>query len=378
MAKSRPQPDVVVLGSHPCCYLATAALHEANVAAMQATIPGQFVPERLVLVNPKFFELHKLTAGLKKMPELAPIHGLKFLADDPNTWSEYECKSICGYIVSFQALRNAIAEQAKRFKSELVESKTLEINGADEKGVDITVNGTSMHPKMLIIGGELPAHQRKVLGLPEAWDAGVLRRYTFCRLKGTKWIEPAPKRFMPMSLDLGGELHWAWLFPGAESIQIAVEQPIESVSKMPSQKLLELWIEVLVKHRVLKLGNKPIDAGAAESVDLPLAGALSQEGVANRSLLIGPAGGFFTACAEDMYPNCWSSLFAANVATKALKERHLQDALGAYRETWGSTLGDYLRGPQENLRFLLPLVYRNSVMTARMAEAILSGESVVR
>jgi flavin-dependent dehydrogenase len=182
---------------------------------------------------------------------------------------------------------------------------------------------------------------------------------------------------MPMSLDLGGELHWAWLFPGAESIQLAVEQPIESVSKMPSQKLLELWIDVLVKHRALKL-NKPIDAGAAESVDLPFAGALSQEGVANRSLLIGPAGGFFTACAEDMYPNCWSSLFAANVAAKALKERHLQDALGAYRETWGSTLGDYLRGPQENLRFLLPLVYRNSVMTARMAEAILSGESVVR
>ena len=43
-----------------------------------------------------------------------------------------------------------------------------------------------------------------------------------------------------------------------------------------------------------------------------------------------------------------------------------------------TTLGDYLRGPQQNLRFLLPLVYRNPVMTARLTESILQGKSVVR
>jgi hypothetical protein len=66
------------------------------------------------------------------------------------------------------------------------------------------------------------------------------------------------------------------------------------------------------------------------------------------------------------------------VAAKAIKERHPQDALQPYRQQWGATLGDYLRGPQQNLRFLLPLVYRNSTMTARLAEAILRGKSVVR
>ena len=63
---------------------------------------------------------------------------------------------------------------------------------------------------------------------------------------------------------------------------------------------------------------------------------------------------------------------------KALKEPHLQDALNAYRSEWRTTLGDYLRGPQQNLRFLLPLVYRNQVMTNRLGEAILMGKSVVR
>ena len=94
--------------------------------------------------------------------------------------------------------------------------------------------------------------------------------------------------------------------------------------------------------------------------------------------MIGPAGGFYTACAEDIYPACWSATFAADIARRAVKEKHLQDALGAYRHKWGATLGDYLRGPQQNLRFLLPLVYRNKVMTARLAEAILYGKSVVR
>ena len=63
---------------------------------------------------------------------------------------------------------------------------------------------------------------------------------------------------------------------------------------------------------------------------------------------------------------------------KALKEPHLQDALHPYREKWGTTLGEYLCGPQQNLRFLLPLIYRNPIMTGRLAESILLGKSVVR
>ena len=97
-----------------------------------------------------------------------------------------------------------------------------------------------------------------------------------------------------------------------------------------------------------------------------------------RTLLFGPAGGFYTACLEDVYPNCWSATFAVDAVRKALKEPHLQDALQPYRQKWGTTLGEYLRGPQQNLRFLLPLVYRNPVMTARMGESILQGKSVVR
>ena len=80
------------------------------------------------------------------------------------------------------------------------------------------------------------------------------------------------------------------------------------------------------KHGVLRsTDNLPIDE--AKSMDCPVAGASSREGVASRTLLLGPAGGFYSASSEDVYPNCWSAVFAADAMRKALKEPHLQDAL---------------------------------------------------
>src|SRR5439155_13956647 len=141
-----------------------------------------------------------------------------------------------------------------------------------------------------------------------------------------------------MSLDLRGKLDWGWLLPGSKDVQVAVEQQVNGVSERSSLDLLKHWIGVLIAHKTLRALNDAIDLSSAQLLDLPMARALSQESVANRTLLIGPAGGFYSACAEDIYPNCWSSIFAVEVAQKALRERHLQDALGPYRHKWGATL----------------------------------------
>jgi len=152
---------------------------------------------------------------------------------------------------------------------------------------------------------------------------------------------------------------------------------MDSLRSMSEFDLVRHWAGVLHSHAVFRdLPQFQVDN--LNHLDLPLAGALAHEGVGNRTLLIGPAGGFYSACSEDIYPNCWSAVYAVEVMKKALPEKHLQDALNAYRSTWRTTLGDYLRGPQQNLRFLLPLVYRNQVMTTRLTESILLGKSVVR
>jgi flavin-dependent dehydrogenase len=378
MPKAPTQPDVLVLGSHPASYFAAALLREdAKVGVLHARIPGEEVIDRLVFINPDFFDLHKLLTPLKRKLDLAPVYGIKFLADETQTSSAYAGKSIVGYVGSYQQIHEAMVGIAQKQKVAFVDADRIDIERLDEGGAHVQLDDRALHAKLLIVGGDLPESQLKMLGAAETWEQGVVHRYTYLVLNGDNWVEDNAKPMMPMSLDLKGQLCWGWLLRGPDSVQAAVEQPIEMASRIDPRKLLDHWIDVLVRHGELKTPSQP-DVSQARSIDLPLSGALNQEGVANRTLLVGPAGGFYTACAEDIYPNCWSAIFAADVARKALKEKHVQDSIQMYRQKWGTTLGDYLRGPQQNLRFLLPLVYRNPAMTSRLAEAILSGKSVVR
>jgi flavin-dependent dehydrogenase len=378
MPKAPTQPDVLVLGSHPAAYFAAMLLREdAKVSVLHAPIPGEPIRDRLVFINPEFFELHKLLGPLKKKLDLEAVYGIRFLANESSVSSEYAGKSVVGYVGSFLQIQQAMVQLARKEKVAMHDSGDIQIDALDEAGAHVRVGDKAIHPKLILLGGDLPEPQLKLLGAAESWDEGVLHRYTYLMLNGAKWVDENPRPMMPMSLDLKGQLCWGWLLRGTDSVQVCVEQPLEAAAQISPAQLLDHWIDVLVRHGELKT-PKPPDVTQAVSIDLPLSGALNQEGVANRTLLVGPAGGFYTACAEDIYPNCWSAIFAADVAKKALKERHVQDSIQVYRQKWGTTLGDYLRGPQQNLRFLLPLVYRNPVMTSRLAEAILSGKSVVR
>jgi len=383
MAKSSPQPDVLVLGEHPCAYLAAALLRAAGpLRVIHGRIPGEEHPDRLVVINPALFKLHPFLDRAKASIDLTDLNGLQFLADDPAVSSEYRDKSVAAQIAAFRQVRTAMCKLAEEHDVKAQGGDMLEIHGLDETGVDVTVGRLRCRPKLILLAGALPLAQRRILGIPEEWDAEVLHRYAFLKLKGPKWLERDPRPLMPMSLDLNGSLSWAWLLPGDGCVQLAVEEPLEKggvkADRAGPARHLRRWLDVLIAHKIMKAGGSEPDLEAAISLDLPLAGALSQDGVANRTLLFGPAGGFYSACAEDIYPCCWSALFAVESARKALKETFLQDALQQYRNRWGATLGDYLRGPQQNLRFLLPMVYRNRTMTERLAQAILSGESVVR
>jgi hypothetical protein len=397
---TEPAVDVLVLGEHPAAYLAAALLKQkSNLRVVHSTIPADGgagrtnsagngsangahdrAADRLVIINPAFFSLHPLVEPLRRKLDLAPVYGLQFLSDDPAVRGEYRSKSALAYVASYKQVRTEMCKVADAQGVELhtpKEPEHLQIHRLDETGIDVTLGKGKIRPKVLAVGGPLPEKQHKLLGLPDSWETEVIHRYTYVKLAGTKWADLGSRPVMPMSLNLREMLCWGWLLPGPKSVQLAVEQPVESLSRVRPAELLAHWMEVLRKNEILSpKGEVPLKE--AQSLDLPLAGALAQEGVANRTLLVGPAGGFYSACTEDIYPNCWSALYAADALKKALKETHLQDALQPYRHKWRTTLGDYLRGPQQNLRFLLPLVYRNPVMTTRLTESILLGKSVVR
>ncbi len=378
MAKIDPHVDVLVLGAHPAAYLAAALLrHKSKLRVIHCTIPGENVDDRVVLINPLFFDLHPLLSPLRRKLDGRSIYGLQFVTDDGGAITEHRNKSVMGILAQLRDVRHAMQKLADDGEVICLTPPAIDIRGVDEHGINVCVGNTPLRPKALVLAGPLSPQQHRLLGIPEDWERGVVHRYTFARLKLAKLTDGGARPLMPMSLDLRGLLSWGWLMASPRQAQIAVEQSIESVEQVNHRDLLQQWAEILRKHGFIK---SPLDLPPdnIESLDLPLGGALAHEGLANRTLLIGPAGGFYSASAEDVYPNCWSAVFAADVLKKALREPHLQDALQPYRQRWRTTLGDYLRGPQQNLRFLLPLVYRNQIMTTRLTEAILVGRSVIR
>lgn len=375
--KPVPLADVLVLGSHPAAYLAAALIRsDRKLRVVHCRIPGEVEPDRLVVINPAFFTLHPLLASLQRKLETTALYGLQFLSDDPAIKSEHRSKSALAFVASYLAVRDLVASRAREEGVDLVVPEELHINRLDEAGLQVSINGSQIRPKVLALGGALSEPQHKLLGLPDSWGADILHRYTYLKLPGNGWADLGSRPIMPMSLSLNKTLCWGWLLPGTKGLQLAVAQPVETLSRLRPVELLTHWANVLRAAGILSEHLLPLDH--LQCKDLPLAGALAHEGVANRTLLVGPAGGFYSACTEDIYPNCWSAIFAADAIRKALKERHLQDALQPYRSKWRTTLGEYLRGPQQNFRFLLPFIYRNQVMTTRLTESILQGKSVVR
>jgi flavin-dependent dehydrogenase len=378
MAKTEAQLDVLVLGEHPAAYLCAALLkHKTKLRVLHSCIPQESPPDRLVIINPELFDLHPLLEPLRRKIEMTAVYGLRFLADTVELSSEHHSRATMAYVATYKSVRNAMIKVAQSQEVEMLSPKVLEVRRLDEGGLDVTLGKSQIRPRVMVLGGLLSESQNKMLGLPESWGPDVVHRYTFLKLQGVKWADLGSRPVIPMSLNLADQLCWAWLLPFERCVQLAVEQPVELISRIKPSELLQRWVTVLRTHQVIN-SKAEVRIEDAQSIDLPLGGALMHEGLANRTLLIGPAGGFYSATGEDVYPGCWSALFAADAVKKGLKEIHLQDALQPYRQKWRTTLGDYLRGPQQNLRFLLPLVYRNQVMTSRLTESILLGKSVVR
>lgn len=99
--------------------------------------------------------------------------------------------------------------------------------------------------------------------------------------------------------------------------------------------------------------------------------------VGKHTMLIGQAGGFIAAASyEGIYPAMWSARIAAEVAQAALDSVHSQDELMTFNSKWRIKMAEYLRPPNTDSQFLLPLVFSNQPMTDRMGAAFFFGENI--
>ena len=110
----------------------------------------------------------------------------------------------------------------------------------------------------------------------------------------------------------------------------------------------------------------------------PSSAALDYEShVGKHAVLIGEAGGFVGGMSnEGVYPASWSASIAADVLDEALAARSSQDHLMQFDARWRTEMADYLRPPQTELQFLLPLIFTREPMAVRMANAYFLGENV--
>ena len=371
-------PAVVVIGAHPAAWLCGILLHAAGAECAitdAGTTPNL---DRLVTLNPGFFSLHKSLEPLRKSLKLQPVRQTRFLGPGGEEATSKAGKGdpLC-YVVEMNALRDAVRDLALKAGVALLEG-TPSAEAVDESGILLRVGRRSMRPKLLAVCDPMDADSAALLDIPAFTRDGhhVVQTTAHLVARGHPILarDADGPDTLVMTLDLEGSLAWGWLLRLGDEVQLCVQgEPGKDIG----ERLLDRWAGMLRERGVLDADASP-DGRTLRTQPLPLGGALQRDVVARRAVLFGPAGGFYSASGEDVYPACWSAKFAADAAAKASKADHPQDALAAYRGKWGSTLGDYLRGPQQNLRFLLPLVYKNPPMTDRLANAIHRGESLVK
>ena len=110
----------------------------------------------------------------------------------------------------------------------------------------------------------------------------------------------------------------------------------------------------------------------------PVVPALEMEShVGKHALVIGEAGGFASALSiEGLVPGMWSAKIAAEVIEAALRSPRSQDELMTFDTRWRLEMADYLRLPNTDTQFLIPLVFSNPPMADRMAAAFFLGENI--
>ncbi|MCZ6683708.1 MAG: hypothetical protein O7B26_11050 [Planctomycetota bacterium] len=111
---------------------------------------------------------------------------------------------------------------------------------------------------------------------------------------------------------------------------------------------------------------------------VPRGAALETEShVSKRCILIGDAGGFVAALSHDgLHAAIQSARIAVDTCRTALTSEQPQDALAEFDHKWRHDLVEFLRLPNADLRFLVPLVFTNELMAKKLASAFIAGTNL--
>lgn len=303
--------------------------------------------------------------GLKSK-SLKPVEftGVRIFSLDMKKNAAVKDKELNGWIVERAGLDQALFDAAKAAGAQVFAQATLSGITLGEDRVSLRFeNGQSVAGRVLLAAdGALSAAARFANLAPAGRQPEVARSISS---EG-----PAMKGQSGLDIVIGA----ARILQVAAVTRTGERTRVTLNTKMGSDAAMDAFRSFISAAQAA--GHLPKDMSAPQTMVAPLGTALDMEAhVGKRTLLIGDAGGFMAAFSgEGIYPAMRSGIIAAEVASRAIKSRWVQDELATFGDAWRTGLADYLRMPNTDLALLMPLVFNNPQMSARVARAFLLGQ----
>ena len=307
-----------------------------------------------------------------------PIRAVTFFSSDFANSISSEFSEPVGHLVDVARFDKVLLAAAKAAGVKHVRTPALDAVDADEDTVRLGLSaGRSLEGRVLLaadgsfetLAGPLGLHRSPTAETTWCAQLDIPLRRAAQREKKSR-----PDSDLRIVLGLGTGRAFGYVFPHERSTIVGLSWPGNV------NDLTEAFAEFCTgaaKAGLVPAGTR-LKPDTAVPYATPAGGALEAEShVAKRTLAIGDAGGFLAAVSnEAIYPAVWSAELASQVVHDALTDGHLQDGLARFDTLWRTTMADYLRMPNTDVRFLWPLVFSNQQMADKMAAAFLTGQNI--
>lgn len=363
--------DVLVVGAGPAGATAAAecAKRGLSVCLMDSQSFPRESPHR-VWLNGDVRALIEACGAEASAILAEPVRNLTFFTSDLSKGMTAHLKDTAVHIVPRARLENALIEAAHQAGATLRIPARVQGLATFEEGVRVTLDDGSEQGGRFLIGADgARSGVGRQLSLIESdecscwcaqWDADrAIPRATV-------------EKGMVVALSVIGTEGIGYVLPQPDHLLIGV------VGDSNPKEIVEYFEAFVSDGQAAGLLPKDLRIDRPSVWPVPAGRAIEMEAhVAKRSLLVGEAGGFVTAISyEGIYPSMWSASIAAGVVVDAAQSRNPQDALGEYDVRWRTAMADYLRMPDADLEFLLPLIFGNQQIADRMAMAFLTGKNL--
>ena len=368
--------DLIILGAGPAGAAAAALAAAAGLDVVvldRAPTPAILQVE---LLNPAAYEILPRLKGARDDFALANVDSITFL--NPRQSLITQARAECPVdLVSTHEVSNRIRSFAEEDGAVIHKYVDVIAIEAKEHAVSlIDADGRRRTGKVLIAADGAAAWSAQQLALiakPPTRPRAVSRQWT-----DPLWPSPATTGEIQnaetfLMFPSGDVRNFGYVFKAGERIAFGLHAD-ESID---IDDMFDRTIEGFKACGALPSDLKIDRANVAQRI-IPRGAALDLDThVAKRSILVGDAGGFCSALSgEGLYPALLSARLAVEVAAEALDSKQPQDKLTEYNSRWRQDLVEYLRLPNVDLRFLMPLVFSNERMAGKFAAAFLTGQNI--